>query len=1307
MKKTLLKLISFFLLFPIISGGTASFAATDIWDGYVQSGSETVYERSLFDFNSTGGFIPLGLPPCTDNTLYGNKYSIRCNEQVTNPDIYIYMNGDLMDWSEYTILDFEIYSEKATNADFMVLVMCPPSALGPSYFYKKLTISWTGWKHFQFNLEELDVSRSPSLENVTSVRFCFGVGWNLVANPESDLYISSLKIIKKDEFNFVNNFYSKDKINAYSQALNEGAAVYAGGSNVALSAGSEKSGYTFGYKNECVTVPLDFFKTYFGADVKTSADEYTISLGEKLLNGKIGSANVTSGDAEELLPVQAYSENGLIYVPGAKIASLLGLETVTDGKLLAIGKTDSIKALERTENLGVNESGEIASYNSYHNEYNAANYSADDCTNAKKNWLLSIVGSPEVNDMENADIAARVNSITNSAVSARKFLVRDSASGELFSDMDSKESADITTAYERVQSMAYAYGCSGSPLYMDKDLGDDIKYSLDWLKENRYNEDSYSRSANADWIPTGFNNWWDWDIGVPAKLVNILMVTEGMFNSKQIDEYLAFYNRRVPIPRMTGANYTDMAFGVIGSALLKNDVEKVVRVQTLLTKTFLYADDNDRFAESLLDARRASYTDIKGAGFFTDGSYILHTLHPHLGSYGLVQMNTFSKILSLFANTNLSMNIPFTDNVMQIYENSFKPVIYDNKLFRWTMGRGPERNAAEVQPVCNMFVMSDYFDDDAKSRIYSDIKSAALGNYSLVKAKLPLSHLKKLEEIMNDESVKSSEEKNLNKVYYNSDKVIHKRDRWSMAVSMSSARIFNYESINNQNTNGWYLSDGRTEYYLRGNDINSTEAYYSAVDKYRMPGTTVDTQERKRASVNQGNEYLSSKKFVGGVSLGDFGAAAMELESYHNDTDFGTSGPNPAHKSDLTAKKAYFMFDDETVCLGSAVNAKDNNDAEVLTVVENKLSKNTVSLSDVTEQPPYEIVSAEANQTPEPENTAENTIDDSYTTKYAGYTGAEVIWDLGEVKNLGFIDLSFIKGSSRKQYFNLEVSSDKLNWTEVFSGESSGKSETNEYFTLGNSDARYVKFINLGNSGGTAWVSLSNCAIYPPNADGSVGRKPQDIFGSDNIIADGERLNIYGDDVDLSAKTWINAADECGYVFPKNAAENSGVLKARWTRGTNSCFEMWFSHGVNPTNGGYAYILLPGMTAEQTKAYAEKENINVLINNENIQAVKDVSTGITGIVFWSEGTFGGITVDKPCMLMVRESDGAYEIAVSDPTQKLESLSVTADRALTCVSSDEMASSETENGKTTITYNMKGSVGRSMKCSFVPEGKSAS
>ena len=61
---------------------------------------------------------------------------------------------------------------------------------------------------------------------------------------------------------------------------------------------------------------------------------------------------------------------------------------------------------------------------------------------------------------------------------------------------------------------------------------------------------------------------------------------------------------------------------------------------------------------------------------------------------------------------------------------------------------------------------------------------------------------------------------------------------------------------------------GRTEYFLSGSSMNGTSAYWSSMDKYRFPGTTVDTQPRQEVSVNQGNEYLSSKDFVGGVMLG-------------------------------------------------------------------------------------------------------------------------------------------------------------------------------------------------------------------------------------------------------------------------------------------------------------------------------------------------------------------------------------------------------------------------------------------------------
>ena len=189
---------------------------------------------------------------------------------------------------------------------------------------------------------------------------------------------------------------------------------------------------------------------------------------------------------------------------------------------------------------------------------------------------------------------------------------------------------------------------------------------------------------------------------------------------------------------------------------------------------------------------------------------------------------------------------------------------------------------------------------------------------------------------------------------------------------MSSSRMYNYESINSQNMNGWYLSDGMTVMYT--DDLNQYDLkYWASVDPYRLPGITADTQEREEVSVRQGYEYKSSKDFVGGVTLDDeFGVCAMWLESYHADAPIGTlddsyGGPNPAHDCSLEAQKAWFFFDDEVVALGTGIHAQD--DANVLTVVENRKSNHVVEReSTAAVNTPYEIVGVEASQIPEEEN---------------------------------------------------------------------------------------------------------------------------------------------------------------------------------------------------------------------------------------------------------------------------------------------------------------------------------------------------
>ena len=177
------------------------------------------------------------------------------------------------------------------------------------------------------------------------------------------------------------------------------------------------------------------------------------------------------------------------------------------------------------------------------------------------------------------------------------------------------------------------------------------------------------------------------------------------------------------------------------------------------------------------------------------------------------------------------------------------------------------------------------------------------------------------------------------------DKFVHRREHYSFAVSMSSSRIYNYECINNANKRGWYLGDGMCN--LVTDDINHyNRTYWSNVDFYNLPGTTVDTQKRAEVSIGQSNEYLSSKDFVGAAVLDSkYSAVAMELESYHSDGNYSKDnkfpnapldygGPPPAHECTLTAKKAWFCFDDEIVCLGAGITSDDSYDAH--TIVENR-----------------------------------------------------------------------------------------------------------------------------------------------------------------------------------------------------------------------------------------------------------------------------------------------------------------------------------------------------------------------------------
>src|SRR5262249_52955105 len=80
------------------------------------------------------------------------------------------------------------------------------------------------------------------------------------------------------------------------------------------------------------------------------------------------------------------------------------------------------------------------------------------------------------------------------------------------------------------------------------------------------------------------------------------------------------------------------------------------------------------------------------------------------------------------------------------------------------------------------------------------------------------------------------------------DRVVALRPGFGFGLSMSSTRIANYESINEENLHGWFTGDGMTYLYIGNADTQFTGDFWPTIDPYFLPGTTVETNPRANAA---------------------------------------------------------------------------------------------------------------------------------------------------------------------------------------------------------------------------------------------------------------------------------------------------------------------------------------------------------------------------------------------------------------------------------------------------------------------------
>lgn len=174
----------------------------------------------------------------------------------------------------------------------------------------------------------------------------------------------------------------------------------------------------------------------------------------------------------------------------------------------------------------------------------------------------------------------------------------------------------------------------------------------------------------------------------------------------------------------------------------------------------------------------------------------------------------------------------------------------------------------------------------------------------------------------------------------------------------------------------------------------------------------------------------------------------------------------------------------------------------------------------------------------------------------------------------------------------------------------------------------------------------------------------------------------------LSNVSWIQLDGTSGYYFPGNPTINA-------YRDYNGYIQLYFDHGTTPLNATYAYVLLPGETAERTAAYASCPEVQILSNTKKIQAAKDVPLGVTGINFWEAGNLDFVSSKSAASLMYQRTGDLLNLSVSDPTWKQSQQQLVLQGTYSLVSSSTGRVSVSSVGNiTTLTINSQDMMGMS-------------
>ena len=358
------------------------------------------------------------------------------------------------------------------------------------------------------------------------------------------------------------------------------------------------------------------------------------------------------------------------------------------------------------------------------------------------------------------------------------------------------------------------------------------------------------------------HNWWYNQIAEPQKLGVLLiqMRTGAKQLPAELEQNLLQRVREDggDPAKWTGANRTDIALHwIYRSCLQRNEKDLVYALENVYNPVV--------------------YT--TGEGFQHDNSNFQHGQQLYIGGYGDEILKGVTQVAMYTHGTRFSMPQDKVDLISKFMRETYYPTIRGKFMLFDVMGRSVSRPNVPDKSATALF---------AKRMIVLDPSHAE--EFEAIIARLE------------EKQPADYKLKPLHTHYFRGDYTLHVRPGYTFDVRMVSNRTVRLEYGNEENLKTYFMSDGCTNIVRRGNEYDNI---YPAWSWTRIPGV-IAPQLKDIPLAASDWQCMGTSTFAGGVSDSLYGATTYAYLDTYKDMNVG-------------GHKGWFFFDDEVVCLGSAI----------------------------------------------------------------------------------------------------------------------------------------------------------------------------------------------------------------------------------------------------------------------------------------------------------------------------------------------------------------------------------------------------